>query len=183
MGPLISVIVPVYNTENYFIRCLESLRQQSLKQIEVILINDASTDSCGVICENYAEKDECFKVIHHKENKGLSEARNTGIRMATGDYLMFVDSDDVVHKDFCKDAYECAAHYQADLVLFKYHLVKDNDFHFITDSSKDNIYDTATTSSHYLTITEALDLLQQGIGHMAWNKLYKKELFNDILTH
>ena len=106
MHPLVSVIVPVYKVEKYLVRCLDSLRGQSLHDIEIILIDDASPDSCGKICEEYAAKDVRFKVIYHAENRGLSEARNTGIKHAIAEFLMFVDSDDWVQEDFCKEAYE-----------------------------------------------------------------------------
>ncbi len=94
MRPLVSVIVPVYKVEDVLARCLDSLCRQSLKEIEILLVDDASPDRCGEICEEYAEKDSRFRVIHHPENRGLSAARNTGIAQASADYLMFVDSDE-----------------------------------------------------------------------------------------
>lgn len=117
MKPLVSVIVPIYKVEDYLIRCLDSLCRQSLCEIEILLINDASPDRCGEICEKYAAQDARFKVFHHQENKGLSAARNTGIINALADYLMFVDSDDYVHKDFCKLPYDTAV-LQNYLALF-----------------------------------------------------------------
>ncbi len=118
MQLLVSVIVPVYNVEKYIVRCLESLRRQSLQNIEIILVDDASPDRCGEICEAYAAKDARFKVIHHAENLGLSAARNTGIQKAVADYLMFVDSDDWVHEDFCKVAYTKAVFFRSCPVFF-----------------------------------------------------------------
>lgn len=118
MQPLVSVIVPVYKVEDCLRRCLDSLRRQSLSNIEIILVDDASPDRCGEICEEYASKDVRFSVIHQSENRGVSAARNTGIKKAVGNYLMFVDSDDYVHEDFCKLPYECALKNQADLVMF-----------------------------------------------------------------
>ena len=183
MKPLVSVIVPVYKVEDYLNRCFNSLCRQSLKDIEILLIDDASPDRCGDICEQYAAKDIRFKVIHHPKNKGLSEARNTGIRLAKADFLMFVDSDDWVHKDFCKDAYKCAMHYQADLVIFLSRRIKNTKsiwdvcYHMHGGS-----YNNSTTSqqSGYKSRMEAMDLLHQGAGPAAWNKLYRKELFRDI---
>ena len=118
--PLLSVIVPVYKVEDVLSRCLDSLCRQSLQNIEILLVDDASPDRCGAICEAYAEKDPRFRVIHHPENRGLSATRNTGIAQASADYLMFVDSDDWVHEDFCKLPYECAEQTGADLVMFGY---------------------------------------------------------------
>ena len=114
----VSVIVPLYNVEKYLARCLDSLCRQSLREIEIILVDDGSTDSSGEICEAYAAKDARFKVIHHTENKGVSVVRNTGVAHASGDYLMFVDSDDYVHEDYCRLPYEYAVKYHADLVMF-----------------------------------------------------------------
>ena len=114
MQPLVSVIVPVFKAEKYLGRCLDSLCRQSLKNIEILLIDDASPDQCGEICEQYAANDRRCKVIHNTVNKGVSAVRNIGIENAAGEYLMFADSDDWVHEDFCKDAYECAVQNQAD---------------------------------------------------------------------
>lgn len=117
MKPLVSIIVPIYQTEKYLPRCLDSLERQRLPNIEILLINDGSPDKCDEICDEYAAKDKRFKVFHQK-HAGTSVARNLGICKANSDYLMFVDSDDWVHEDFCKDAYECAIHNNADIVKF-----------------------------------------------------------------
>ena len=138
MQPLISVIVPVYKVEDCIVRCLDSLRRQSFTNIEILLIDDASPDNCGKICELYAEKDSRFRVIHNLTNQGLSVARNIGITNARCDWLMFVDSDDWVHKDYCKEAYECAIDYQADLVLFRFQRIKDPESFWAHDDKTDN---------------------------------------------
>ncbi|MFQ7000891.1 MAG: glycosyltransferase family 2 protein [Clostridium sp.] len=93
--------VPIYNVEKYLDRCIKSIINQSYTNLEIILVNDGSTDKCGQICDKWKEKDERIKVIH-KENGGLSDARNAGIEIAKGEYLSFIDSDDYVHKDFIK---------------------------------------------------------------------------------
>ena len=116
--PLVSIIVPVYKVEDVLARCLDSLCRQSLRDIEIILVNDASPDRCGEICEQYAAQDERIRVFRHPENRGLSAARNTGIALSSANYLMFADSDDWVHEDFCKLPYECAVKHQADMVIF-----------------------------------------------------------------
>ena len=95
MDRKVSVIVPVYNVEKYIDRCIESIVSQSYKNIEIILVDDGSPDNCPRICDSWAEKDSRIKVVH-KENGGLSDARNTGMRHATGELLMFVDSDDTI---------------------------------------------------------------------------------------
>ena len=174
----ISVIVPIYKVETYLRHCLDSLCRQSMQDIEIILVDDASPDRCGAICDDYSTKDGRIKVIHHNENKGLSAARNTGIENATCDYLMFVDSDDWVHKDYCKIPYECAIQHQADLVMFNYKRIKSpNDISNTLSLNKNN----ASTSNGYKTKEEAMDLIYGDVGPLAWNKLYRKELFNDII--
>mgnify|MGYP000849222560 FL=1 len=92
-SPLISIVVPIYNTEQYLDRCIESIVSQSHKNIEIILVNDGSIDSSGAICDEWAEKDHRIKVIH-KNNEGVTIARKTGVEEATGEWICFVDSDD-----------------------------------------------------------------------------------------
>ncbi len=101
MDKKISVIVPVYKVEKYLARCVDSIIDQTYKNLEIILVDDGSPDGCGAMCDEYAKKDERIKVIH-KENGGLSSARNAGLDIATGDYIAFVDSDDRI----TPDAYE-----------------------------------------------------------------------------
>lgn len=97
--PLVSIIVPVYNSESLLPRCVESLRNNSYDNIEIILIDDGSNDKSGKLCDNFAELDSRISVIH-KENGGTAAARNAGISKATGAYIAFADQDDFVHKDF-----------------------------------------------------------------------------------
>lgn len=184
MQPLVSVIVPVYNVEACLARCLDSLSRQSLREIEIVLVDDASPDQCGAICEEYAANDSRFKVIHHPENRGLSVARNTGIANASGEYLMFVDSDDYVHEDFCKLPYECAVQYQADLVLFRYLNIDSKKDSFNSKIAKNYRISASSQSSlksGYKTTKEAIDLLFKAVvKDYTWNKLYYKDLFLNI---
>lgn len=172
--PLVSVVVPVYKVEDVLSRCLDSLRRQSLQDIEIILVNDASPDRCGEICEQHAAEDRRFKVIHLLENRGLSAARNTGIAHASADYLMFVDSDDWVHEDFCKLPYECAVQQQADLVMFYHQFIDRNGLQRPIKREKGR-------SSSKLTRLEALELMLHTMGVFAWDKLYHKKLFSTVL--
>lgn len=171
--PLVSVIVPVYKVEDVLVRCLDSLCRQSLRDIEIILVDDASPDRCGEICDKYAAEDARFKAIHHPENRGLSVARNTGIIHASADYLMFVDSDDWVHEDFCKMPYECAVQQQADLVLFCYRYIDKN-------GSMRKVNKAEGRDAGTLTRMEAIELLVHVVGNAAWNKLYSRKLFHTI---
>ncbi|WP_369076020.1 glycosyltransferase family 2 protein [Succiniclasticum sp.] len=170
---MISVIVPIYKVEDVLSRCLDSLCRQSLQDIEIILVDDASPDRCGEICERYAAEDARFKVIHHPENRGLSAARNTGIAHASADYLMFVDSDDWVHEDFCKLPYECVVKQQADLVLFCYQSIDKK-------GSLGLKWKAENRGSGKLTRLEAIELMLSKIGVTAWNKLYARKLFQTV---
>lgn len=174
MKPLVSVIVPVYKVEKYLTRCLDSLCRQSLNNIEILLIDDASPDQCGKICEQYAAKDTRFKVFHHVENSGLSGARNTGIQEATADYLMFVDSDDWVHEDFCKVPYEYAIQNKVDLMIFSFLCTN-------TAHHKTVLKPEKTVTNGIKTREETIELLLEGtISNVAWNKFYHKKLFKNI---
>ncbi|MBQ7417168.1 MAG: glycosyltransferase family 2 protein, partial [Acidaminococcaceae bacterium] len=172
MRPLVSVIMPVYKVEDVLTRCLDSLGRQSLQNIEILLIDDGSPDRCGAICNAYVEKDSRFRVFHHPKNRGLSVARNTGIENATADYLMFVDSDDYVHKDFCKLPYECAVQNDVDLVMFGYQRINKNGSCKLTQKMN--------SESGIKTRMDALDLLFNAVGIVAWNKLYRKKLFDTV---
>lgn len=110
----VTVVVPVYNVERYLKRCIESLKNQTLKEIEIVLINDGSKDKSGEICNEYASKYENIKVIHQL-NRGLSGARNTGIKVAQGEYIGFVDSDDYVEKDMFERLYNQAKEYSCEI--------------------------------------------------------------------
>lgn len=114
--PTISVIVPVYNVEKYIHRCVDSILSQTFQDFELILVDDGSLDNCGAICDKYAAKDSRIRVIH-KENGGLSSARNAGIDAARGDYLFFMDSDDVIHPDCLRILMECISQTGAEIAL------------------------------------------------------------------
>ncbi len=164
--PEVSVIVPVYNVEPYLRRCIDSLVNQTLQNIEIILIDDGSTDGCGAICDEYATKDTRIRVVH-QENAGLSEARNAGIDRARADFLMFVDSDDWVEPEFCELPLMLAKKHKADLVMFQFRYSKNGR---IQRKRLD-------VSEGIKTQKEALGLLASDAGMMAWNKLYHRELF------
>ena len=105
MKDLISVIVPVYNVEKYIGKCVESIERQTYDNLEIILVDDGSTDTSGLICEELARKDKRIRVFH-QDNKGLSEARNKGLEKAKGEYIGFVDADDVIYSKMYEKLYE-----------------------------------------------------------------------------
>ena len=164
--PSVSVIVPVYNVEPYLRRCIESLIHQTIKDIEIILVDDGSTDGCGRICDEYAAADARIRVVH-QENAGLSEARNAGIDRARADYLMFVDSDDWVEAEFCEIPYTLAKEQRADLVMFQSRFIK----------SRHQWTNHPAVSDGIKTQAVAIHLLIDGVGMAAWNKLYHRKLF------
>lgn len=114
---IVSVVLPIYNVEKYLNRCVESVVNQSYKNLEIILVDDGSPDNCPALCEDWAKKDSRIKVVH-KENAGLGYARNTGIENATGEYICFFDSDDYIALDAIEKAYSCISENEAEMVLF-----------------------------------------------------------------
>ena len=115
MDEKVSIIVPVYNVEKYLDKCIESIVNQTYRNIEIILVDDGSPDKCPEICNEWAKKDDRIKVIH-KENGGLSSARNAALEIAQGDYITFVDSDDWIENDMIQSMLTCAAKNDADIV-------------------------------------------------------------------
>lgn len=115
--PMISVIVPVYNTGGYLVRCLDSLLVQTYPNLEIVLVDDASTDQSGQICERYAARDERLKVYRLPENRGPSAARNEGVRKAEGRYISFVDADDHVEPDLLEKLYDALSENEADISI------------------------------------------------------------------
>lgn len=168
----ISVIVPIYNVEKYLIKCIESILHQTYSGLEIILVNDGSTDGCGKICDEYKEKDSRIQVIHQK-NAGLSEARNAGIDMATGDYVVCIDSDDYVDIDmfeYCVKGLESA---DADIVVCGTKI----EFEDGTTKVKNN------KSKEILSTREALIKLNSfsSFDMSVCNKIFKKEIVKGIL--
>ena len=124
--PLISVIIPIYNVENYLAKCVNSVIDQNYKNLEIILVNDGSPDNCGSICDEYAQKDNRIVVIH-KKNGGLSDARNAGLKISTGDFITFVDSDDYVNKDFISTLVSLIQDFEADIAISPFIHFKDDE--------------------------------------------------------
>lgn len=166
----VSVIVPVYKVERYLAACLDSLLAQSMQDIEILLVDDGSPDECGRICDEYTVRDARFQAFH-TENHGLSAARNYGIERASGEYLMFVDSDDWVSPEFCAAAYDEAVEHAADLVMFRFQSMKG-----MRKARTKRIKD----EPGFKTQEEAVDLILDSNGNYAWNKLYKRALFENI---
>lgn len=171
---LITVILPIYNVEKYLQRCISTVIKQSYKNLEIILVDDGSTDQSGKICDENAKIDNRIIVIH-KENGGLSDARNAGIDIATGKYIAFIDSDDYVETDYIERLYGAIIAEQADVSICSF---------FYVDEA-DNIIGLETIVNK-TSICRGKDILERaltpnGVGYVvAWNKLYKRELFRNL---
>ncbi len=171
----VSVIVPVYNTAKYLRRCLDSLVMQTLKDIEIIVIEDKSKDNANEILKEYEEeyKDK-IKVFHNKTNKGIGYNRNFGIKKATGKYISFIDSDDWTNETMYEKMYEKAIKDNLDSVVCKFHkmLEKDDDLIEIEPDFKVPYFKNTSLKDNPNLLLD--------INLAPWNKLYKKELLNDI---
>ena len=122
---LVSIILPIYNVEKYIDRCINSVVNQTYKELEIILVDDGSPDNCPKICDEWAKRDNRIKVVH-KKNAGLGMARNTGIENAHGEYICFFDSDDYIALDTIKKVMQTASQTEADLILFGHYEVDKN---------------------------------------------------------
>ena len=131
----VTVVVPVYNAEKYLTECLESIQRQTYSNIEIILVDDGSKDSSPALCDAFQKKDNRIKVVH-KMNEGAGKSRNKGIEMATGDYILFVDSDDYIKSDMYQILYENIIKAKADISICDVLMVKENAN--ISDSLEDN---------------------------------------------
>lgn len=171
MEPKISVIIPIYNVENYLEKCIESVINQTYKNLEIILVNDGSTDGCKEICDRYKASDKRIKVIH-KKNGGISDARNWGIDNATGDYIAFLDSDDWIDLGLYENLYNNIIKEKCDISMCNYKRTYDNKSN-LKHSDKKVIY-----TNH--EILKELYTDKQILIVVVWNKLFKKELFNSF---
>ena len=171
MDDLISVILPVYNVEKYIDRCLESVLNQTYKNIEIILVDDGSKDNCPKICDEYAKKDNRVRVIH-KTNGGLSDARNAGIKIAKGKYITLIDSDDYVEKDYVDFLYNLIQESNAKMSICSHTVLYENGTRLEKATHEHSILDAKTTLKRIL--------YDDGIDLSAWAKMYKKELFDTV---
>lgn len=175
MLPKVSVIVPIYKVENYLNRCVDSILNQTYKNIEVILVDDGSPDKCGEISDSYAINDSRVKSLH-KENGGLSDARNYGMRYLTGEYVVFVDSDDWIKEEMIETLVGLAMDLKADIV--------QSGFYYVYETYL--LYDDRYYSEDMLPIqlnkNELMReiVINERIKNFAWGKLYKTNLIKDL---
>ncbi|MGM0874213.1 MAG: glycosyltransferase family 2 protein [Bacillota bacterium] len=170
--PAISIIVPIYNVEQYLHRCLDSILAQTFTDFELILVNDGSTDNSGEICDLYAEKDTRIKIIY-KKNGGLSDARNSGIKIAQGDFIGFIDSDDWIEPNMYEILYNLCIENNVDISTCSFNIWDKGERRKVKINKKSvTVLDSKT----------ALQNMYDGKlpGYVAWNKLYKKHIFETI---
>ena len=167
---LISVIVPVYNVEKYLEKCVDSIINQTYKNLEIILVDDGATDNSGKMCDEFAKKDSRIKVIH-KENGGLSDARNFGLDVATGKYIQFIDSDDYIDEDMLELLYNNIKKYNAEISMCSHYILTEEE--------------CTAEGTNTLDIYNRVDilkevLLDEKVRSYAWNKLFLRDLFKEI---
>lgn len=168
--PEISVIIPVYNVEKYLSQCLDSVIKQTFKDIEIICVNDGSTDKCGEILQKYATKDNRIKIVV-QENRGLSAARNSGLKLATASYISFIDSDDFVHSQFLEILYNAIKIDNCDVSGCNFAKISN-------DTEKPEI--NSLQCKNYVPALDVLLDRKNFIHFNVWNKLYKRETIQNI---
>lgn len=171
--PKVSIIVPIYNVAPYLSKCIDSILGQSFEDFECILVNDGSTDNSGEICDKYSKADNRIKVIH-KENGGLSSARNAGLDVATGDYIGFIDSDDYIHRDFISILLNAMLTYNTEVSVCEFLDVSDDDDFSVTKT------DITCPPPRICPIKEAFS--DNEIWHhidSVCNKLFRRDLFDN----
>lgn len=173
MKPLISVIVPVYKTEKYIARCINSILCQSYENIELILVDDGSPDKSGVICDDFGKRDSRVKVVH-KENGGASSARNIGLQIASGEYLEFVDSDDWIEQDAFEKMYSLILENNAQMVISDLQIVSKGKKHKQALKTKISVWDKKECLDHFFRIHGEMD------NHSVCGRLIKSDLMEEF---
>lgn len=175
MEELISVIVPVYNVQEYVGECIDSIVGQTYKLLEIILVDDGSTDESGRICDEFAQKYKCIRVIH-KENEGLAKARNTGLDAANGAYISFIDSDDFIHPEFYSYMHAILNRTGADVAISPERVVKiGEEISIGMAEGKDEII----VEKQEQLLMHFTDTVYNTVGY-ATNKLYRRDLIGNI---
>lgn len=176
--PAISVIIPVYKVERYLDACVASVVGQTFADLEILLVDDGSPDACPALCDAWAQKDPRVRVIH-QPNGGLSAARNSGIDAATGDFLAFVDSDDLLEPDALRRALEAQRQHDADLVIFNLIYVDEHNAP-LTAPDFSGFRDEVLTADEVWQRYYATVGVHRAYYVVAWNKLYRREVFRSI---
>ena len=176
-SPLISIIIPVYNSEKYIAQCLDSVVNQTLKDIEIICVNDGSTDGTLNILQEYALKDNRIKTINQKKS-GVSSARNAGFKISSGEFIYFLDSDDFIHKNLLEITYHFAEKYSADMVCFDYQDFSNENGIKLKRSGIDIKKTDFIISNNPLTLFETGRKFK--IHSYSWLRIIRKKTFENI---
>ena len=185
---MVSVIVPIYKVEAYLKKCIKSIQNQTYSNLEIILVDDGSPDGCGAICDRYAKEDTRIRVIH-KENGGLSDARNKGLDIATGEYILFVDSDDYIHPQMVEILLQHLEVVDADMAVCGFKTVEENEevifdcFDICETAGREKKTEVVGIDAGEVFEGQAvMNNLQYKnlLTVVAWNKLYKAELFAEL---
>lgn len=169
----VSVIVPIYNVEEYLRRCVDSILNQTYQNMEIILVDDGSTDGSAIICDNYEKKDDRIVVIH-KKNGGLSDARNEGIKKSTGEYIAFVDSDDYINEKYVEMLLNAAIENDAEIAFCGFERV--NDVKTIKSTLGIDVVMSGIEIQKFLYSKK----INTELFNISWNKIYKRNLFSEI---
>ncbi|MCK4025850.1 glycosyltransferase family 2 protein [Streptococcus sp. 32226D021BW] len=177
----VSVIVPVYNGEKHLRQCVESIMAQDYKNLEILLINDGSTDGSALLCEQLRQQDRRVRVVHKVKNEGLGAARNTSLEVATGDYIVFVDADDWIDPNHVSDLHELLTRTGSDVAISNFTQYYEETGQFNLHIAADDYYEAVYSPEEWFAF-------QYGVGHnislcftVPWSKMYKKSLFEYIL--
>lgn len=177
--PFISVVMPIYNVEKHLEKAIESVLAQTFQNFEIILVDDCSPDSCPQICDAYVSKYEKISVIHHEKNKGLSGARNTGLDVAKGEYIWFMDSDDYVDSDLFQHVYEAEQKNPAEVTVFG--LTEE---YYEQDDTLHHTQQVYTQERYYKSKEELreaiIDLEVKTLYGYAWNKFYNLDRIREM---
>ena len=171
-----SIIIPVYNTEKYLSRCLDSVVNQTFKDIEIIIVNDASQGNCKEIVKEYLKKDNRIKYIEHNENKSLLQARKTGNINSTGKYIMYVDSDDEIEINACEEIYKIVSKEEFDIVSFGTKVISNDKTKFIGWALSTNRFNI---NSKFLLA----EVINQRISHNMWNKVFHRRIIEKLIEY
>lgn len=175
MNDLISVVIPIYNVEKFLHICVESILQQTYKNLQIILVDDGSSDDCPKICDDYVKKDCRIQVIH-KKNGGLSDARNVGIQCAKGKFLTLIDSDDCVSPDYIEYLYNLISSVNGDMSVCQYNKIDENGI--LYREKIERIKTVFSFENRQMAMKSFF--IEHSIGEEAWGKLYRRVLFKNI---
>ena len=179
-NPLVSIIIPIYNSEAFLDKCIQSALNQSYKNIEIVLVDDGSIDSSGEICDNYSSIDNRIKTIH-KDNGGLVSSRKTGLKASTGEYVLYIDGDDWIELNLIENYVNQVLKHNADIVVSSHIVNLEGREDILMNSLPSGVYDKDKLNSIvYPKMLYTGEFSQFGIFSYSWGKLYRKEI---LLKH